>query len=63
MGIKCCLNCKKRHLNCHSKCDIYIKEKEIIEKEKEEARKEIKKVMDLECFNKEKKKRLKVFKD
>lgn len=25
--IKCCKDCKKRHLGCHSTCEDYIREK------------------------------------
>ncbi len=30
---KCCMECKppKRHLNCHSTCEEYLKDKEVVE--------------------------------
>lgn len=39
MQIKCCLNCDKREVGCHSKCESYIKEKNDFNEFKEKVRK------------------------
>lgn len=35
-GITVCKNCKERTLGCHSKCEKYLRNKELYEERKEE---------------------------
>ena len=39
--IKCCKNCKDRIVGCHSICEKYIKEKEEIERVREQHARDI----------------------
>lgn len=37
-GIKCCKDCTERHIGCHSECDKYIQEKQLLEEEKKKMK-------------------------
>ena len=41
MRIKCCKDCNKRYIGCHSECNNYKKEREQLDKENKERRKSI----------------------
>lgn len=33
-GISCCKDCTERYVGCHSKCEKYLEEKQLLEKQK-----------------------------
>lgn len=37
--VTCCENCKERHFKCHSECEKYKKQRELLEELKEKERK------------------------
>ena len=37
---RCCYQCEKRHINCHSDCTAFLEEKAKLDKAKEEKAKE-----------------------
>lgn len=36
--IKCCYECKKRHMYCHSTCEDYLRERKALDEYNEEQR-------------------------
>lgn len=50
-GIKCCKDCTKRYIGCHSNCDDYLKEKKAIEEQKRIAKEDKNYIISQNDFN------------